>query len=118
MVDYVGSCHCGTVKFEFSTEEIKEGLRCNCSMCRRKGAVMLPQALSADQLKIEDLGSDALRSYKFGSEVAEHFFCEKCGIYTFHETKREPGKFRVNLGCVEDLDVFELDIKVFDGASL
>ncbi|KZZ15084.1 aldehyde-activating protein [Oleiphilus sp. HI0079] len=118
MVDYQGSCHCGTVKFEFSTAEIKEGLRCNCSICRRKGAVMLPQALSSEQLKIDDIGSDALRSYKFGTEVAEHFFCEKCGIYTFHETKREPGKFRVNLGCVEGIDVFELEIKVFDGASL
>lgn len=117
-MDYQGSCHCGTVKFEFSSDEVKEGLRCNCSICRRKGAVMLPKALSSEQLKIDDIGSDALRSYKFGSEVAEHFFCEKCGIYTFHETKREPGKFRVNLGCIEGIDVFELDVKVFDGASL
>lgn len=50
--------------------------------------------------------------------MAEHFFCNKCGIYTFHETRREPGQFRVNVVCLDDVDARALEITVFDGASL
>jgi len=115
---YQGSCHCGSIKFEFDSPEIDQGLRCNCSICRRKGAVMTPFTLPSDALAIETQGEDSLNSYRFGTEAAEHFFCDKCGVYTFHETRREPGRFRVNLGCVEGLDIFKLETMVFDGASL
>lgn len=118
MNDFLGSCHCGSVKFRFSGEPIEQGLRCNCSICRRKGAVMSVASFSSSELTIELSSPDVLRSYQFGTEVAEHFFCEKCGIYTFHETRREPGRFRVNLGCVDAVDIFDIEIKVFDGASL
>ena len=30
---YAGRCHCGAVRFKFASEEIKTGLRCNCSIC-------------------------------------------------------------------------------------
>ena len=46
--------------------------------------------------------------YQFGEKTARHHFCKKCGIYTFHETARFPGKYRVNLGCLNDVDVFEV----------
>lgn len=115
---YSGSCHCGSVRFDFESVEITKGLRCNCSMCKRKGAVMSVDAVAPDALNIKLSSPDALRSYQFGSEVAEHFFCEKCGIYTFHETRRQPGFFRVNLGCVHEVDSCSLEVTVFDGASL
>ena len=40
MNEYHGSCHCGAIKWTFLSEEITDGLRCTCSICRRKGAVM------------------------------------------------------------------------------
>ena len=40
MKTYTGSCHCGAVRFAFKAPEIDKGLRCNCSLCRRKGALM------------------------------------------------------------------------------
>lgn len=115
---YKGSCHCGSVKFEFDHAGIDKGLRCNCSICRRKGALMSPFTLSPSEFVITAQGEDSLNSYRFGTATAEHFFCDKCGVYTFHETRREPGRYRVNLGCVEDLDIFALEVAVFDGASL
>ena len=36
---YTGSCHCGHVAFE-AEGEITGLLECNCSICRRKGALM------------------------------------------------------------------------------
>jgi len=29
-------------------------------------------------------GSESLSLYQFNTEIAKHFFCKKCGIYTHH----------------------------------
>ena len=36
---YQGSCHCGRVAFEVEGE-LQGALSCNCSICRRKGALL------------------------------------------------------------------------------
>jgi len=117
MPDYQGSCHCGSLRFSFSGPDIDRGLRCNCSICRRKGASMTTYTIDAAQMHIED-NDNTLSLYQFGSNVAKHYFCSRCGIYTFHETLRKPGAFRVNLGCLEGIDPLELPFDVFDGAAL
>lgn len=114
---YQGSCHCGAIRFYFEGEPITRGLRCNCSICSRKGAMMSPIPIPEAELKIEaDKG--ALGLYQFGARTARHFFCKHCGIYPFHETVRAPGHYRVNLGCVEGIDTFSLEFDVFDGKHL
>jgi len=114
-----GSCHCGNVSFSFEHDsEITEGLRCNCSICIRKGAVMSNFVISPDKMQVQVTEKGSLGLYAFGNEVAKHFFCKKCGIYPFHTTFRMPGYYRVNLGCVEGIDSFNVDIEIFDGKSL
>ena len=93
MKKYQGSCHCGAIKFSFKSETIDRGIRCNCSIFRRKGAMMSEFALSPEQLKIE-AEHDALGLYQFDTKIARHFFCTICGIYPFHETMRQPGPCR------------------------
>ena len=114
---YQGSCHCGAVRFSFEGEEITRGLRCNCSICSRKGAMMLPYFMPEAELTI-DAEEGALGLYQFGARTAKHFFCKHCGIYPFHETARAPGNYRVNLGCVDGIDTFSLEYDVFDGKHL
>lgn len=114
MKTYNGSCHCGAVHFVFDAEVITSGLRCNCSLCSRKGAVMSPAPIPRAMLQTH-AQADALGLYQFGEGTAKHYFCRNCGIYTFHETARTPGHFRVNLGCVEGVDTFALVQEVFDG---
>lgn len=114
---YHGSCHCGAVGFSFEAEPIDKGLRCNCSLCSRKGAMMSPVPIPAGLFTIE-ADEEALGLYQFGAKTAAHYFCKQCGIYTFHVPGRFPGHYRVNLGCVEGLDPFALDAEVFDGQSL
>ena len=73
--------------------------------------------LAPEQLKITaDRG--VLAIYQFDTKVAKHYFCKTCGIYPFHETLRQPGHYRVNLGCIDDLETDALAITVFDGKSL
>ena len=114
---YQGSCHCGAVKFSYTGEEITRGLRCNCSICSRKGAMMSSEIIAPEAIDIQ-ADEDVLGLYQFGTEVAQHFFCNRCGIYTFHTTVRKPGHYRVNLGCIEGVDIFSLEADVFDGKHL
>ena len=116
-MNYKGSCHCSAIKFEFTSPSIEEGLRCNCSICRRKGALMTPFNVAPNELKITS-DSGALATYEFGSCVAKHHFCSKCGIYPFHQSMRKPGHYRFNIGCIEGINSFSLPFKVFDGESL
>ncbi len=44
--------------------------------------------------------------------------CLRCGIYPFHETLRKADHYRVNLGCVDDLDVLALPVEVLEGRHL
>lgn len=117
MQKYKGSCHCGAIKFEFSGPAIESGLRCNCSICQRKGAMMSAFTLAPDELAITATPGSLL-TYEFGSHVAKHHFCGHCGIYPFHQTMRKPGHYRVNLGCVEAVNSYSLPFQVFDGASI
>lgn len=118
MIEYTGSCHCAAVKFKFSSAKITSGLRCNCSMCGRRGALMTPFVLAPGELVVELEEQGLLKTYRFGSGVAAHHFCQRCGVYPFHQTMRKPGHYRVNLGCIEGLNPLLLPTEVFDGRAL
>jgi len=113
---YEGSCHCGAIKFSYDGEEITRGLRCTCSICSRKGALMSTEAIPEENLKI-DADENDIALYQFGNKIAKHYFCKNCGIYTHNEMLRKPGHMRVNLSCIEDLNAAELEVMVFDGKN-
>lgn len=122
---YSASCHCGLVRFRFKSGRIAAGRRCNCSICGRKGAVMSARYIAPEDFEAIE-GGAFLSLYQFGDKDVNHYFCSKCGIYPFHvvaavpaayDGPAKPGYYRVNLGCVHDLDVFALDIDVIDGRS-
>ena len=69
---YAGSCHCGAVRFSYDGEEITQGLRCTCSICSRKGAMMSPEAIPLEALKVEARPED-LGLYQFDSGIAKHY---------------------------------------------
>jgi hypothetical protein len=126
MRTYTASCHCGALRFRFRSEEITTGLRCNCSICVRKGAVMSARYFAPDE--IEDLqGMESLAVYRFGDRGLDHCFCRVCGISPFsvvhavpadYAGPARPGSYRLNLGCVDGLDALALDITVIDGRAL
>ncbi len=94
-----GTCHCGAVEFQV---ELQDGLqdlrRCNCSLCRRKGAVMASVPL--DKLTIIR-GPDQLSLYQWNTDTAKHYFCRICGIYTHHQRRSNPKEFSFNVACIE-----------------
>ena len=107
------SCHCKAVLAEINIEKIEKVLRCNCSLCKRKGAVM--SMVKNENFKIIK-GTDKLNLYQFHTEVAKHFFCSICGIYTHHNPRSNPAMTGFNLGCIDDINTFDLkNIKINDG---
>ena len=61
----------------------------------------------------------ALGLYQFDTKIAKHYFCKTCGIYPFHETMRKPGHYyRVNLGCIDEIDTNAISADIFDGKSI
>ena len=107
-------CHCGAIEAEINiTENFEKLLRCNCSICKRKGAVM--SMVKNEDFKIKN-GESKLTLYQFHSKVANHYFCSICGIYTHHNPRSNPTMTGFNLGCLDDVDTFKLkDILINDG---
>ena len=73
--------------------------------------------LSPDDIEIK-VENDVLGQYQFDTNVAKHYFCKSCGIYPFHQTMRNPGFYRINLGCIDEVDTNNINIDLFDGKSL
>lgn len=63
-------------------------------------------------------GEESLSCYTWNTKVAQHYFCSKCGIYTFHRKRSMPDHFGVNLHCLDGLDVGSLNIEKVDGISM
>jgi len=112
-----GQCHCGAIVFEVDLENGLQDLkRCNCSLCRRKGAVMA--GVPIDRLRVIE-GADHLTLYQWNTHVARHYFCSICGIYTYHQRRTDPNQYGFNVACLKDIDPYSLkDISIVDGASL
>ena len=116
MTEYYGSCHCKEVKFSFSTNEILGELyKCNCTLCLKKAIIMKP--LQKDKFKLLS-GHNYLETYQWNKKIAKHFFCKTCGIYTHHNPRSNPKMTGFNVGCVDDIDSFNLkSIVVNDGQN-
>ena len=114
MPTYHGSCHCGAVRFEIDAD-LTEFTRCNCSLCRKKNAVMA--RVGEDRLRVTS-GGDNLGLYRWNTMVARHHFCKTCGIYTFHRKRSEPDYYGVNVYCLDDAEIDGVPIIDADGRSL
>ena len=112
---YQASCHCGAIKFSFEAEPFKSGVRCNCSYCSKRGTMI--SLVPGEKFKF-DAQEGALGTYQWGRMQAKHHFCKNCGVSTFSETTRRPGQYIVNLGCVDGVDTFALEVTMFDGKHL
>lgn len=107
-------CHCGAVAFNIRLVDGYHTVRrCNCSLCRMRGAVV---AIAAEVEVTR--GKEALTEYRFNSQSVAHYFCSTCGIYTFHQTRSNPEQYGVNVACIEGVSPFDFSpINVTDGIN-
>ena len=101
------TCHCGAVELRVTLSDgANTARRCDCSFCRRRGAVALSAPLDGIELV---KGADHLSLYQFGTGTAKHWFCKSCGIYTHHQRRSNPNQYGVNAGAIEGLNPRDLD---------
>jgi len=98
------TCHCGSVELELHLPQgIVDPRRCDCSICRRKGAVVASVPLSGIRIV---KGEAELKCYEFNTKTAKHYFCSSCGIYTHHQRRSNPEQYGFNVGCLEGVNPF------------
>ncbi len=109
-------CHCGAVVLELDLPDgIVDPRRCDCSLCRRKGAMVASVPLAG--LRVVQ-GDDTLRLYQFNTRTAKHYFCGVCGIHTHHQRRSNPLEYAYNVGCLDGVNPFDLEpVPVRDGVS-
>ena len=111
---YEGACHCGAVRFSIETD-FPELTTCDCSICKRKNALMV----KVHESKFELLaGKDDLTEYRFHTLTARHFFCRTCGIYPFHRKRVTPDYFGINVHCLEGFDPQGIPVRATVGADM
>lgn len=111
-----GQCHCKAVKFKVKLSDGFNTIRrCNCSLCSMRGAIAVSAQLGG--IDIYE-GKDFLSEYRFNTKEAAHFFCSKCGIYTFHQRRSNNNQYGVNVACLEGISPFDfLEVQVLDGKN-
>lgn len=111
---WLGSCHCGAVRFEIDTD-FPELTTCDCSICRRKNALMVKVHESSFRLLA---GAESLTEYRFHTCTARHFFCKVCGIYPFHRKRVTPDHLGINVFCLHDFDPAGIPVRRTPGAAM
>jgi len=114
MRTYRGSCHCGDVRFEVDVE-LDHVRVCDCSMCRRRGALL--HRVAEDQLRLLTPLED-LSLYTFHTHTARDYFCPRCGILPFRRPRTAPEQWSVNVRCLEDVDLDAIPVQRLHGSRL
>ena len=109
-----GSCHCGAVRSQVEAE-ITELTSCDCSLCVKKNAVMAKVHESALNITA---GEEHLSLYRWNTGVARHYFCSRCGIYTFHRKRAAPDHFGINVFCLDGFDPSTIPVRATEGVGM
>ena len=111
-----GRCHCGAVVLQITlTDGLRTARRCDCSYCRRRGAIAVT-ALTGDVTVLQ--GQENLTVYQWNTRTAQHWFCKTCGIYTHHQRRSNPNECGVNVAILDGINPRDLgDVPWTDGIN-
>ena len=110
-----GSCHCGAVKLTLPFLP-ETATRCNCSICRRLGAVWAYYEFGT---VLVEGHPDQTGEYIQGDRTLRTVRCKTCGIATHWEPLApQPGaKHGVNLNNFEPKLLESVRVRLLDGAD-
>ena len=125
MNTFQGSCHCGNIRFEVDAD-LDHVRVCDCSICRRRGALIHRVAKSQLRLRVPWA---RLSLYQWGSMTAKDYFCPVCGVLPFRRpSDPTPEELRagvepfdgwgVNVRCLEGVDIETIPVKRISGSRI
>jgi len=113
MVD--ASCHCGAVRFEVETLP-SDVNACNCSICRRYGALWAYYQRPQVRFAAENGPTD---TYMWGDRDLEFHRCHTCGCIThWSAVDRAYERMGVNARLMPPEVLAAIPIRHSDGASM
>lgn len=107
-------CHCGAVHVQVpqAPEEVKE---CNCSICRRTGALLAYYSPKDVQVIPESGATDI---YMWGDREIEFHRCKVCGNFThWSPVDKSYDRMGVNARLMPPELLADIRILEFDGAD-
>lgn len=111
-----GSCHCGAVTWELDTNPAS-ATACNCTICRRYGALW---AYGHEDHDIRVRGDTTGYARSDSGDILFHF-CAACGGVTHYVARDADAQGRrraaVNLRMSALAEVGEFPVRRFDGCS-
>ena len=115
-MSFEARCHCGAVEVTVDADSPDKAVTCNCSHCSIKALVLA--AVPGDSVTVGK-GEDKLTTNNFHNQVIDHHFCSECGVQPLSRGTGQDGSpmAMINLRCVAGLDLDNLEIVEFDGAS-
>lgn len=113
------ACHCGAVRITVDPAPTWV-LDCNCSICRRYGALWAYAVDPAGKRNLTTTlvqGADALEAYIWGARWIGFWRCKTCGCMTHHTALDQPEKIRaVNARMFIDFDPSAVTLQRSDNA--
>ena len=109
------SCHCGAVRLEINRKP-RSVTECTCSICHRYGARWAYYTRKSVRVINTD---DALVAYLWGDKTIEFYHCKHCGCVTHYESieKDDDSRIAVNARTMLPVDIADVPVRTFDGAS-
>ena len=110
-----GSCHCGAVRVSVARKP-RRLTSCNCSICRRTGALWMYFRRSDVRIAAP---TGATQAYVWGDKSLRLIRCKTCGVITHWEPVQRDAASRmgVNARNFDPSIVATTRIRRFDGAS-
>lgn len=112
---FTASCHCEAVHIAIA-ELPPTVTECNCSVCRRYGALWA--YYTRDQVRLT-ADTSALARYSWGDCTIEFCYCRHCGCLTHYESveKHARSRFALNARMLPPAALAALPLRHFDGAD-
>ncbi|MEJ0065274.1 MAG: GFA family protein [Caulobacteraceae bacterium] len=108
------SCHCGAVKFAAETAPA-DVTDCNCSICRRLGALWAYYQRPEIRFEADNGPTDA---YVWNRRILEFHRCRSCGCVThWSAVDRSYERMGVNARLMSPEILAQIPVSHFDGAS-
>ena len=122
---YLGSCHCGAIRFEIDAV-IDHVRSCDCSVCRKRGALIL-RVPEADFRLLTP--ADEAFVYRWGSMTGADYICRTCGIMPFRRPSQPTTKERergiepfdgwaINTRCLENFEPGSVPVRKINGSAI
>jgi hypothetical protein len=109
------TCHCGAVRIHVRRAP-RTVTSCNCSICRRYGALWAYFQASAVQIEAPKGG---LSTYSWRRKVRAYIRCNKCGCITHYKYRKKwgAGTLAINARNFEPDVLKEVRVRELDGAA-